>query len=192
LGDLFGGLRSERLLLRRLQTDDASAISAYRAIPEVAKYQSWESCTLEDAARLIDAQAGLVPDTPGTWFQLGIVRLTSGQLIGDCGLHFRQDEPRQVELGITMAPAHQRRGFASEAITTVLDHIFGTLEKHRVSAVTDAENLAAANLFAKLGFRREGHLIEHVWFKGAWASEYQFAMLGREWEQRIQLHDPEW
>jgi RimJ/RimL family protein N-acetyltransferase len=45
--------------------------------------------------------------------------------------------------------------------------------------VTDAENHAAARLF-----RQEGHFIEHVWFKGAWGSEFLFALLRREWHAR--------
>jgi len=185
LDDVFRELRSPRLQLRPLCPDDALIVCAYRALPEVARYQSWESYTLNDAAQLIAGQTGLVIDTPGTRFQLGIMSVASGQLFGDCGLHFRQDDPRQVELGITMAPAHQRSGFATEALGSVLEYVFGTLGKHRVSAVTDAENQAAASLFRKLGFRQEGHFVEHVWFKGAWGSEYLFALLHREWQERL-------
>ena len=181
---VFCDLCTARLRLRRLCPEDAPTICAYRALPDVARYQSWDSFSLDDAVRLIAGNAGLLPDTPGTWFQLGIVNATSGELIGDCGLHFREDEPRQVELGITLGSAHQGRGFAREALHGVLDYVFGKLGKHRAFAVTDAENQAAANLFARLGFRREGHFIEHIWFKGAWGSEYLFAMLRREWQER--------
>jgi len=38
-------------------------------------------------------------------------------------------------------------------------------------------------LFRRLGFRREAHFVEHVWFKGGWGSEFVFALLRREWEQ---------
>jgi RimJ/RimL family protein N-acetyltransferase len=181
----FSDLCTPRLRLRRLCPDDAPAICAYRALPEVARYQSWESFSLDDSARLIARHAGLIPDTPGTWFQLGIMNVASGQLIGDCGLHFREDEPRQVELGITLGPAHQGSGFAREALVSVLEYVFAKLGKHRVSAITDSENRAAANLFTYLGFRREAHFVEHVWFKGAWGSEYLFALLRREWEERF-------
>jgi RimJ/RimL family protein N-acetyltransferase len=181
---VFRDLFTPRLRLRRLCLEDAPAIHAYRALPEVARYQSWESYSLDDAARFIAEQSALTPDTPGTWFQLGIVSVTSGQLIGDCGLHFRADEPRQVELGITLDPAHQGRGLAREALGIVLEYVFGTLGKHRVIAVTDSENQASANLFTHLGFRREGHFVEHIWFKGSWGSEYVFGMLQREWQER--------
>ena len=69
----------------------------------------------------------------------------------------------------------------------VLEYVFGSLGKHRVTAVTHAENRASANLFGKLGFRREGHFVEHTWFKGAWVSDDMFALLRREWEMGSRL-----
>ncbi len=34
-------------------------------------------------------------------------------------------------------------------------------------------------------FRLEGHFIENIFFKGKWASEFQFAMLKREWANEV-------
>ncbi len=175
-------LRSLRLCLRRVCTEDVTAICAYRSLPDVARFQSWESFGPDDAARLIASQAGVMPDTPGTWLQLALVLLESTEIIGDCGIHFLRDEPRQVELGITLAPDHQGRGLAKEALSTVLGYVFDTLGKHLALALTDAENYAAAGLFRSLGFRQEAHFVEHLWFKGAWGSEYLFALLHREWQ----------
>ncbi len=177
-------LRSLRLHLRRLCMEDVAPIAAYRSLPEVALFQSWESFSLADAAQLVGDQAAVVPDTPGTWLQFALVLSESAKVIGDCGIHFRGDDPRQVELGITLSPIYQGRGLAAEALTRVLEYIFDQLGKHRVSAITDAENRAAASLFLHLGFRRESHNVEHVWFKGAWGSEYLFALLNREWQGR--------
>ena len=177
-------LQSSRLYLRRLRQEDATAICAYRALAEVARFQSWESFRLSDAERLIADQAAVEPDMPGTWLQLALVTVESGVVIGDCGINFREDDPRQVELGITLAPAHQGRGLATEALRTVLEYVFDRLGKHRVFAMTDAENDAAASLFRRLGFRQEAHYVEHVWFKGVWGSEYLFALLHREWQAR--------
>jgi RimJ/RimL family protein N-acetyltransferase len=179
----FTELRSPRLTLRRLRRDDLPALCAYRSLPEVARYQSWESFGPEEAARLIDGQSGLEPGVPGTWFQLAIVVTATGLVAGDCGLHCRQEDPRQMEIGITLAPAHQERGYATEAVECLLGFVFGKLGKHRVTAVTDAENRPAAALFGRLGFRREAHFVENVWFKGGWGSEFVFALLRRDWEQ---------
>ncbi len=177
-------LGSPRLLLRRLQPGDAAALCSYRSLPEVARYQSWESFGPEDAASLIESQRQSEPDVPGTWFQLAIVERATESVIGDCGLHCRPDDPCQMEIGVTLAPSHQRRGYSTEALGCLLDFVFGMLGKHRVSAVTDAENHAAASLFRRLGFRQEAHFVEHRWYKGYWDSEFVFALLRREWELR--------
>ena len=177
-------LTSPRLLLRRLQSGDATALCSYRSLPDVARYQGWEAFGPDDAARLIETQRHSEPDVPGTWFQLAIVERATESMVGDCGLHCRQDDPRQMELGITLAPSHQGRGYATEALGCLLDFVFGTLGKHRISAVTDAENAPAAALFRRLGFRQEAHFIEHRWYKGYWDSEFVFGLLRREWDLR--------
>jgi RimJ/RimL family protein N-acetyltransferase len=183
-------LRSSRLCLRRLHLEDAAAIVSYRSLPEVARFQSWDSFEPAAAARLIDEQAAVVPDTPGTWLQLAIVPVATGVVVGDCGIHFRSDDPRQVELGITLAPAHQGLGLATEALAGVLGYVFGALGKHRASALTDAENRAAAALLRRVGFRQEAHYVEGAWFKGAWCSEYLFAILHWEWQARLSRNSP--
>lgn len=176
-------LTSARLLLRRLHRDDAEALCAYRSLPEVARYQSWDSFGLDDAARLIESQLTAEPDVPGAWFQLAIVEAASGSVIGDCGLHCREEDGRQMEIGITLSSHHQGHGYATEALECVLEYLFGRLHKHRAFASTDALNGPAAALFRRLGFRQEAHFVESLWFKGQWGSEYLFALLKREWEE---------
>src|SRR4051794_41978697 len=102
-------LLSTRLRIRRLGAGDAAGICAYRSLPEVARFQSWESFTLEDAGRLVAEQNRVAVDAPGTWVQLALTELESGELIGDCGIHVLEGDGRQVELGITLSPARQGR-----------------------------------------------------------------------------------
>ena len=179
----FTELQSRRLTLRRLRHEDIPALCAYRSRPEVARYQSWETFGVDDAEKLLASQAGLRPGVAGTWFQLAIVISESGVVIGDSGLHWRREDPRQMEIGITLDPAHQGRGYATEAVGRVLGFAFEGVGLHRVSAVTDAENGQAAALFRRLGFRQEAHFIEHLWFKGSWGSEFVFGLLRRELEE---------
>ena len=180
---MSGGFRllTGRLVLRRFQESDLEAFLAYRNDPEVARYQSWTSWSREEGEAFLARQRDLEPGTPGEWTQIALERREAPGLIGDCALKVQAKDPRQAEIGFSLAPAWQGHGYGTEAVTALVGHLFGTLGLHRVYAVTDAENAPSAALLERAGMRREGHLIENVWFKGAWGSEYLYAVLEREW-----------
>lgn len=141
-----------RLRLDALRDEDAEALFVYRADPAVARFQGWKPASVADASRFIEAQHGLAPDTPDTWWQRAIRLRDSGELIGDLGLHFLGDG--SVELGISLAPAQQRRGHAREALEVMLDFVFGGLRKPRVVARVAPRNFMCMRLLEGLGMRR--------------------------------------
>jgi len=177
-------LSSARLILRRLWPADAAALCAYRSLPAVALYQYWDAFGPDDAVRLIADQATAEFNRPGTWVQLALIQVATGCLIGDCGLHCRVEDARQIEFGITLSPGCQGFHYADEAIECLLNFGFSNLGSHRVSATVDVRNRPAIALCRRLGFRQEAHLVENIWFKGDWSSEYVFAILKQEWEAR--------
>lgn len=184
---MWNPLPCPRCLLRDFTEADLPAFAAYRSDPAVAQFQSWSPpYSLEAARALYDGVRATPFGTPDTWYQLAIADLQTGALMGDCALHFL-DDGAQIELGFTMAQAHQGRGIAREAVTALLDHVFGPLGKHRVIATTDALNDGAIRLLSRLGFRREGHFLQNVFFKGAWGDEMLFACLATEWRARRAL-----
>jgi [ribosomal protein S5]-alanine N-acetyltransferase len=173
-----------RLVIRPLQLTDLADFHAYRSHPEVVRYQGFDVMNLAEAENFIREQANVPFGQPGEWGQHGIALKASGQLVGDCALKLDHAAPRQAEVGITISHLAQHHGYATEALSGLLTHLFGPLQLHRVVAITDAENQASARLLERCGFRREGHLVENIFFKGQWASEYLYAMLRREWEAR--------
>ncbi len=179
-----------RIVLRALRPHDAPAMYAYRADPEVARYQSWEPPSLESVRAFIAAQDGAEPYAPGTWYQLAIAEAAGGELIGDCGVHVPAGEPRSAEFGITLARAAQRRGLATEALVALLAILFGELGKHRVFCSIDPRNARSVALVRRGGFRQEAHHRASLWFKGAWADDLVFAMLRSEWDARRAATEP--
>jgi aminoglycoside 6'-N-acetyltransferase len=124
------------------------------------------------------------PGIPGEWYQLAIERKQEAGLIGDCAFHVFAHDTRQAEIGFSLARQYQGYGYATEAVMRLLEYLLGGLGLHRVTATCDAENHASAKLLERVGMRREGHLIENIWFKGAWGSEYLYALLHREWDMQ--------
>lgn len=170
-----------RLHARPFHPADAEAFAAYRAQPQVERYQSWSNYTLEQGRTLINSMQNIQPGTPGEWYQFALERRADGILIGDVALKVNDTEKSEAELGFTLAPEHQGHGYGREAVLGLLGYGFEQLHLHRILAVTDALNDSAARLLDRVGMRREAHFHENVFFKGTWGSEFVFGILDREW-----------
>ena len=174
-----------RLVLRPFEPGDLAAFVAYRSDPEVARFQGWDSTfSMADAERFLDEQRGVGFAQPGAWLQLAIVDRATGQVHGDCAVHGSAEQPATAEVGVTLARGSQGRGVATEALTAVLDELFGPRQMHRVIAQVDDRNDAVRRLLDRLGFRLEGRLVEADWSKGEWTTLCSYALLDREWAVR--------
>ena len=177
-----------RLLLRPFQAGDLEAFVAYRSDPEVARYQGWDpTYSMADAQRFLVEQRGVGFAQPGAWLQLAIVDRATGLLQGDCAVRGASDQPATAEVGVTLARGSQGRGVATEALTAVLSELFARHAMHRVVAQVDDRNAPVQRLLDRLGFRREGRLVEADWFEGAWTTLCCYALLEREWSTRVPL-----
>jgi RimJ/RimL family protein N-acetyltransferase len=147
-------VRSARLVIDALTIGDAEAVAAYRNDPDVARFQGWSlPYGAEQAAGLAAAgQLAIRVGGPGL------------RLIGDAMLAGVAGTDHAAEIGITLAPADQGRGFAAEAVTALVDAVFAA-GRHKVVAYVDVRNARSLVLFDRLGFRREGLL--HHSFKRA-------------------------
>jgi RimJ/RimL family protein N-acetyltransferase len=176
---------TQRLRLRPFEAGDLAAFVAYRSDPEVARYQSWDSSfSKADGERFLAAQQEAEFGVPGAWVQLAAVDLRSGALCGDCAVRVVTDQPATAEVGVTLAPAHQGAGLATEALAAVLGELFVQHGLHRVYAQADDRNLAVHRVLERVGFRGEARLVEADWFKGEWSTLRVFAVLRREWDSR--------
>ncbi len=176
-------MESSRLVLRPFKESDLDAFVAYRADPEVARYQSWDSYTREEGVAFFETMTKASFDDPGEYYQIAFELIETNEMIGDCVVHPLAEDAREVEIGFTLASRFQGKGYANEALTTLLTYLFDDLKKHRVFAITDVKNEGSIKLLENLGMRREGHFVENIWFKGEWGSEYLYAILNEEWKK---------
>jgi RimJ/RimL family protein N-acetyltransferase len=172
-------LTTDRLLLDRLHPGDAEALFACRADPVVARFQGWRPASVAEACAFIDTQA---EPAPGLWFQRAIRLRESGVLIGDLGVCLPATPGDSVEFGISLAPAHQGRGYAREALQGLFHQGFDVLGWRRIHASVDPRNTACMSLLQTLGMRQEAHFRESLWLHGEWVDDVVFAILSREWQ----------
>ena len=174
-------LQTDRLVLKPLSIEDAGALFHYRSDERVFQYQSWQPTESTEAEQFIQEFSQGEFGAAQTWYQMGLYLKQSQELIGDIGLHFLEEQSQCVEIGFTVAPEFQRRGYAHEAVRGILTFLFDTLGKHRVTASTDPRNIASIALLEKLGLRKEAHLRESLHCRGEWVDDVVFAILQDEW-----------
>jgi RimJ/RimL family protein N-acetyltransferase len=171
-------ITTERLEIRYFRPEDAEPFSGYRSVPEIARFQSWTApFSLAEAEHTVARFAAGDPLEPG-WFQYAIA--LDGRLIGDIGLN-TFDNLMQADIGYTLAPQYHGKGYATEAVGGLLEHLFTERDLHRVSAEVDARNTASARLLERLGFQQEGFRPQNTWFKGEWTDDLLFGLLQSNW-----------
>jgi len=173
-------IATERLVVRRFRPADAPVLAAYRSDPEVARFQSWDApFPLLRAETAVANFIASDPDRAG-WFQYAIEHAKDRVLIGDVAVRLH-DNLKQAEIGFTLAAAYQKRGYATEAVSAVLDRLFRVQGLHKVGGECDARNKASAGLFERLGFTREGFLRQQTLIKGEWTDDLIYGLLSEEW-----------
>lgn len=173
---------TERLEIRGIKPLDAKAIFKYRSDPKVSKFQTWQPKELKEVEEFILEKTAKIPNIPDTWYQLGIVVRESNEFIGDIGIHFCDEENLQVEIGYTLSEKQQGKGYATEAVKGVIDYLFNTLNKHRVTASVDPRNTKSVALLERLKMRKEAHFKKSFWFNNEWTDDVVYAILKEVWE----------
>lgn len=145
-------LKTNRLRLDNLRVEDTERICAYRSNPDCARYQRWEDVSeaaVADFVRRYETCSWLSEEEEQHY------AIRAGEiLVGDLS-YFYNEEDRCVTLGITIAPEHQRKGYARELLSAVVDAVRSTYPALDIVALIDRENEASIALFEKLGFARE-------------------------------------
>jgi RimJ/RimL family protein N-acetyltransferase len=159
--------------LRRLRPTDRRAFQAYRAIPELGRYQGWSPMSEAEALEFLAEMNQAPLFTPGEWMQLGIAEPESDSLIGDIGLYLSEDGGTG-EVGFTLQPSAQGRGTAGRAVREALQLLFATTAVSRVLGITDARNLPSIRLLERSGFKYLH--TRQVQFRGEPCSENVYAL----------------
>lgn len=178
----FTAIETERLRLRRFAPRDVVAFHAYRADDDVARFQSWRDYTLERAERFVEELSRAHPGVPGEAFQFAVARLEDDGLVGDCMLAIDASDPPIAEIGYTLAPAHQGRGYATEALAALLDYAFDVHGVATVRAVTDARNGPSIAVAERIGMRHVATV--RTTFKEEPCEEHTYEMTRAMWGTR--------
>jgi len=143
-------LKGESVILRPPREPDVEAVYSWDRDPELAAWTGRSPIAISLSAARRDYLARWEDPSVKTF-----IIEASGDPIGMATLYdFRRDG---CELGIKIGPGNLRgRGYATEAVTLLLDYVFDTLGLGAVRGSTLAHNDRMQRVFEKNGFEQVG------------------------------------
>ena len=174
----FPNLETERLLLRRVDSNDINEIFALRSNPETMKYiprplVKTDEDALEHIAMIdskIDSNEGI------NW---AITLKGNPKLIGVIGHYRIKPENYRAELGYMLLPEYHGKGIVSEAVKEAVKYGFQVIKLNSLEAIIDPDNHASAKVLEKNGFVKEAHLKEYEFFEGRFLDTVIYSILNK-------------
>ncbi len=176
-------LRTERLELRGFQSTDAESLFALHTNARVLRY--WDSPPWEDYSRTERFLATCTQmEEEGSGTRLAVELHLGRAFIGWCSVTRWNPTYRSASLGYCFDETRWGHGYATEAVSALIEWAFDTLDLNRVQAETDTRNHASIRVLEKLAFVREGTLREDCVINGEVSDSHVYGLLRRDWRPR--------
>lgn len=174
-------LETNRLIIREYVREDWEFVHQYASNPIVTKHMIWGPNTAEETQGFIMRALSMQEQRDRRDYELAVVLKETGRLIGGCGIHL---EETNGELGYCFHPNYWQQGYATEAASSMLAFGFHNLGLHRIYAVCRPCNFRSAKVMKRIGMKQEGHLREHMYYKGKYYDSFLFSILSHEYNAR--------
>lgn len=173
-------LESERILLKPVEPEDLIFLLNLRWDKEVTTYLIHDPLSVKNQNDWFNNLKK--NDIP---FSIFIKENSELKIIGTVGFYdINTRHQRAVWRSLRLDPSQQGKGYAKEAANLFLDYGFNTLNLNKITNDSLADNVAIISLITKLGFKKEGLLVEHVFHKGKFRDAIQFGLLRREFNNK--------
>ncbi len=178
----FQNLKTKRLLLRRIDNDDADEVLMLRGNSETMKYIPRPLAkTKEDALKHIAMIEEKIANNIGiNW---GITINGSSKIIGIIGHYRIQPENHRAEIGYMLLPEYNGKGYTTEAIKVVVEYGFTQMKLHSIEAIIDPNNIASERVLQKNGFVKEAHILENELWEGKFWDTVIYSLLRRNFRK---------
>ncbi len=176
---VFPMLKTDRLVLRRIGTEDIESIyrlysneqmmAGHYLLPMAEREEAWHM-TLAFEREYEEGRS----------LRWGIMLQDQKDLAGIISLTHFDPVGNSARIALELDPAYWHVGYGYEALRHLLSYAFEQLIINRMEALVPLENLAALALLKKTGFTREGLLREYFFRGHRPVDVYIYSLLRRE------------
>ena len=149
-------LETERLMLRRLTTDDASDMfHNWASDKEVTEYLTWPAHdSVETTKSLLDIWTSHYEEDD--FYQWAIVPKDLNKPIGTISVVGQNSSIRMVHVGYSMGKNWWGQGYMTEAFKEVIRFFFEDVQINRIESEYDPRNIGSGAVMEKCGLIYEG------------------------------------
>lgn len=112
--------------------------------------------------------------------RIAIRRIEDDVFVGRISYFNVNTRNRSAEIGYLIGPDYRGHGYASDALTLLLNYLFHDLKLNRVHAQTGAFNGASISLLVRHGFQLEARLRQHHDVDGTLHDDLIYGILAHE------------
>ena len=152
--------------MRKTTKKDIDEIFFLRSNEDVMKYiDRPRAVSIRDAEDFLDIVNKSLDSNEGVSWGITL-KENPKKLIGYIGYWRIKREHYRAEIGYALHPAFWKKGIMKEAIFSVLEFGFNTMNLHSIEANINADNHASACVLKATGFLKEAHFKEDFLFDG--------------------------
>ncbi|AMO33807.1 GNAT family N-acetyltransferase [Lysinibacillus sphaericus] len=166
---------TERLNIRPFKSKDLHDVFNIYSNDDTCKYLLHDKWTHENMQENFNEKLENSALTKETILSLAVV-VNHSKVIGDLSV-WDTDMKDTVEIGYSFSPEASGKGYATEAVSSLVKKLFDEINVHRIQANLDARNEASQKLCERIGMRKEAHFIQDFWNKGEWTDSITYGML---------------
>ena len=153
--DIF--IKGKLVALRNKLAEDAELDYSWRVDPELAALDATTPLRMTYTSFLRIAEDEIRYPVP--WSKRFAIETLEGTMIGNCMYYDISSSRSEAELGIMIGDdAFWGNGYGTDAVTTLLRHIFTETDLDRIYLHTLSWNTRALKAFTKSGFREIGEV----------------------------------
>ncbi len=108
-----------------------------------------------------------------------MIGLHSGETIGTIDIFDIDPYNRRAGVGIVIVNAYRKKGYASEALTSIVSYCFNQLNLHQLYCNIESSNTGSLELFNKAGFDVSGLKKEWNLKNGDWQDEFFLQLINQ-------------
>lgn len=86
-------------------------------------------------------------------------------------------------LGYSLGVHYTGKGFMTEAVKLILEHVFENLKLHRIEANVQPHNQASIRVLERCGFSKEGFSKNYLQIDGKWCDHERWALVAEDWKK---------